>query len=139
MKKLWMPLLGMVLTMFLWSGAKVQAEMVAVEGVGYAVMEGNETRSEVEQRAFIEAKRMALEQAGTIIDSMTEVRSGEVTRDEILLESAGKMQLTTEPVYRWAPDEGGSFGCTATVRAQVDTDEMAAAIKRIKERKGLAG
>lgn len=49
----------------------------------------NQTKIDARQLAVLEAKRQALEQAGTYVESLTIVQQGVVSHDEILLFTSG--------------------------------------------------
>jgi len=52
----------------------------------------NQSKNEVRQLALLEAKRQALEKAGTYIQSLTIVRQAQLEKDEILVFTTGVTQ-----------------------------------------------
>ena len=56
-------------------------------------MGDGETPSVAESRALLNAKRVALEQAGTYVESYTKVENIQVTKDEIQVLTSGIMEV----------------------------------------------
>ena len=79
------------------------AEVQTIEADGYSDMaiqgEGpNESPAVVMERARSNAKRAASEQAGLFIESISEVKNGKLTKDEIRTISSTVLQVKSDPV-----------------------------------------
>ncbi len=68
-------LIGAVL-LCLTSVANASAEIRTISATGEYRMGDNDTRTDAKRLALLDAKRLALEQAGTYIESITEVKNG---------------------------------------------------------------
>ena len=84
--------------------------------------------------ATMRAKREALEQAGTYLESMTIVRDSSVATDEIFALSAGL--LKTDIITRKNVMEGDLFGIEVTARVDVDTSIMEVRVKALLADRG---
>src|SRR3989338_619193 len=96
----------------------------------------SDTKSDAKKIAFIEAKRLCLEKAGSYIESNTEVLNFKVSKDEIRTYTGGilKVEIISE--------EFKAIGETLTlfmeVKAEVDLKEVKESLKRVKEDKKFA-
>lgn len=97
----------------------IYAESVEVAAVGEYDVGGNDTRERAKVAAYENAKRNALEQVATSIESRTDVSMGMVTRDTILSYAKGKLRIVGSPRYEFS-DKGTI--CWAYIRAIVDVD-----------------
>lgn len=84
--------------------------------------------------AVTKAKREALEQAGTYLESMTVVRDSAVATDEIFALTAGL--LKTDIIKRKNIMEGDLFGIEVTARVDVDTSIMEVRVKALLADRG---
>lgn len=101
----------------------------AQEFVGRAeyTMGSNETLDAVKERLLLSAKRNAVEQAGTYLESITEVKNGLITRDDILVIATGVAKLvpnTLEYNYNLLDPSKGTMQITATAKFLIDNDEL---------------
>jgi len=71
--------------------AKAHAEVKVVEADSTYIMGDNDSKVDARRIAMQEAKRKALELAGTYVASMTEVKNYQLTKDEIKTYTAGVM------------------------------------------------
>lgn len=85
-------LLFIVLSIFFESNAL--AEIHTVESNGEYVMGDSDTKIEARKIALENAKRLALEEIGTYLESETVVKNGSLTKDEIKVYTAGIIQTT---------------------------------------------
>jgi tetratricopeptide (TPR) repeat protein len=85
-----MTLFGIVLTMLLVTLSPA-AEPTVVTAEGKYVMGDLDSKKDARMLALMEAKRIALEKAGTYIESSTEVKNFSLTRDQISTLAAGVM------------------------------------------------
>ena len=93
---------------------------------GYALMEEEDTLSSVKRKSLLNAKSVALEQAGTHIVSYSEVKNGVLTVDEILSIAAGIVHVL-EMGYSYEELYPGEIVYSAKIKGYVDlskADEM---------------
>jgi len=72
-------------------------------------MGDGETPSAAESRALLNAKRIALEQAGTYVESYTKVKNMQVTEDEIHVLTSGIMEVEILDKKRTVVGDGFRF------------------------------
>ena len=84
--------------------------------------------------AMLEAKRTALEKAGTYVESMTEVKDYQLTRDEIRTYSAGilRVEETRDPQWDMV---GRNLEVTVFVKVTVDQDDVSRKIAALRQDK----
>lgn len=108
----------------------VNAEIQTYEGTDEYIMSEFETPDVAKQRAKQKAERMAIESAGVFVESTTEVSNSMVTKDEIVTMTGGILKVL-DVQYKMIPMEDGStFRVRATVKAQIDTDDIAKWLNR---------
>lgn len=109
-------MLAVVLCNPAWAGTRtIETE--------YTYMMGEtDTRAQARRLCFQEAKRQAVEQAGTVVQSSTEVSNLALTHDEISTFASAfvEAELIGEKFFA----EGDAFGVRCLVRARVDTDSL---------------
>lgn len=99
----------------------VCAEVKTIEADGYYIMgDGTEeNQATAKERARADAKRAASEQAGIFIESISEIKNGNLTRDEIRTISATVLEIIKAPVN---PElSGGAVMYHCHITAKVDT------------------
>jgi len=69
------------------------AEVHTIHATGEYRMGDNDTRTDAKRLAPLDAKRMAMEQVGTYVESISEVRDMRLTRDEIHAYTAGIVEV----------------------------------------------
>ena len=112
------------------------AETKSVTAEGKYVMGDMDSKKDAKTFALIEAKRMALEQAGTYIESASEVKDFKLTKDQINSLAAGVVSI--EVLKEDWKVSGENMALTILIRADVDLSGMKARIKSLKEEdKGL--
>ena len=123
----------------LFTASIVNAEIRTYEGTDEYIMSEFETPDVAKQRAKQKAERMAIEKAGVFIESTTEVSNMMVTKDEIITMTGGILKLVDVPQYQMIPLENGeTFRVRATVKAQIDTDDITKWLNRgLSERSEL--
>ena len=102
----------------------VYAEVKTIEADGYYIMgDGTEeTQGVAKARAREDAKRAASEQACTFIESISEIKNGNLTRDEIRTISASILKIIEAPVN---PEiSGGSIMFHCKIKVEVDTSNV---------------
>ncbi|HEY9844444.1 MAG TPA: DUF4384 domain-containing protein [Candidatus Obscuribacterales bacterium] len=110
------------------------------EGSGGSSM----SQEQVKQLALADAKRMALEQAGTAIISETEVNNFELTRDQILAFAQGLVKvLKINEQHCEYDDKLKAMHCTVSIDAEVEVSDGKELFERMrrsrKQEQGSAG
>ena len=124
--------------------APVSAEVQTIEADGYYIMgDGLEENQVVaKERAKANAKRSAAEQAGIFIESISEVKDGKLTKDEIRTIASTVLQIKSDEVNLEVEGKSVKFHChivalvdTANVTPQLKQDkkELEEATQRLKE------
>jgi hypothetical protein len=112
-------------------GEIAYAEMRIVLSQGAYRMSARDTKEDAMRLATEAAKRNALEQVATYLESMTVVEGVDVTRDEITTYTAGLVvvhdQQTTLSL------DGDAVIITVDLTSQIDTEEVAQAILALRE------
>jgi len=79
----------LVAVFFLTFSSSAKAEVRYFIKTAKAFIGDNQTKNDARMLATLEAKRMALEEAGTYVESLTIVKNAMVIKDEILAFTAG--------------------------------------------------
>ena len=111
------------------SGAK--AEVKYFIKTAQAFIGDNQTKNDARLLATLEAKRMALKEAGTYVESLTIVKNAMVAKDEILAFTAGVAK--TEILEERLLIEGESYGIEVKAKVTVDTSILAERIERLRQ------
>ena len=83
------------------------------------IMGDNDSKNDARKMCFIEAKRKALEMAGTYIKSSTEIKNLQLTKDEITIYSSALLKVeTVKEEWKFI---GENLAVFLTVKADVDT------------------
>ena len=94
-------------------------------------MGDHDTRADAVRLAIEAAKRQALEQVATYLESVTEVKNLDVTRDDIRTYTAGVVMVLDQKISTRL--EGETVVIQADLTAQVDPNEVAQAITALRE------
>src|SRR5215475_6382944 len=94
-------------------------------------MGDHDTRTDATRLAIETAKRDALEQVATYLESVTEVKNLDVTRDEIRTYTAGIVTVLNQQTSTRI--EGGDIVIHVDLTAQVDQHEVIQAITALRE------
>ena len=105
-----------------------ETKVLTAEGT-YTMGEG-ETMTFAESMALQKAKQMALEQAGTYVESYTKVQNYQLTADEIQTIAGGVLQVEVLDKTRTLVGDGLKF--FAKIKATVTTDKVSELAERIK-------
>lgn len=116
-----MILLGITMTMLFVTLSRA-AEPTIVTAEGKYVMGDLDSKKDARMLALMEAKRMALEKAGTYIESSTEVRNYSLTRDQINTLAAGVM--SSEILKEDWTMSGQNMMATIVIRATIQVDNL---------------
>ena len=95
-------------------------------------MGDGETPSVAESRALLNAKRIALEQAGTYVESYTKVKNMQVTEDEIQVLASGIMEVEILDKKRTIVGDGIRFW--VKIKARVNPDKIQEMAKKVKDK-----
>ena len=99
-------------------------------------MGDHDTRLDAARMAIEAAKRQALEQVATYLESVTEVKELDVTRDEIRTYTAGMVTVLNQQTSTRL--ENGAVVVRVNLTAQVDQDEAVVAINALRENESAA-
>lgn len=111
----------------------VYADVHEIISEGTYNMGDGETLSVAESRAILNAKRIALEQAGTFVQTYSKVRNLELAEDEIQVLAAGIMEVTVLEKKRAIVGDGISI--CVKIKAKIKTDKLGELKKRLGEKK----
>lgn len=123
-------------TMLAWPDAG-RAEIRVVTGTGEHRMSDRETKDDAVRLATEQAKKQALEQVASYLESVTVVRDLDVTQDEIRSYTAGMVLVLDQQVK--TDLDGDLIVIRVDLTAQVDTDEVAQAIAALKQNEDVRG
>lgn len=112
-----------------------QAEIKIVSAEGEHVLGQHDTKEEAIRLATEAAKRDALEQVATYLESVTVSTGTSLTQDEIRTYTAGVVNVIDHRVALTAA--GGTVTVHVDLTAQIDTDEVAEAIKKLREQQDV--
>ena len=107
------------------------ANVRVVNASGEYRMGDHDTRADAVRLAIEAAKRQALEQVATYLESVTEVKNMDVTRDDIRTYTAGVVMVLDQKVSTLL--EGETVVIHADLTAQVDPNEVVQAIAALRE------
>jgi hypothetical protein len=107
------------------------ANVRVVHATGEYRMGDHDTRSDAVRLAVEDAKREALEQVATYLESVTEITNMDVTRDEIRTYTAGIVMVLDQKITTWLEEQ--TVVIRADLTAQVDPNEVAQAITALRE------
>ena len=116
------------LLLFLPSLGFSETKEIIAEGT-YNMGDG-ETPSVAESRALLQAKRTALEQAGTYVESYSKVKNFQLTEDEIKVLASGLMEV--EILEKKRTILGDGFHFWVKIKARVQIEKMEEMAKRVK-------
>lgn len=115
--------------------APVCAEIQTIFSTVRQPFAGSQSPDDARVAATTKAKREALEQAGTYIESLTVVKNHAVEKDEILALAAGV--LKTEIVSQKNYSTEDVFGIEVKAKVVVDTSILEARVKKLLEDRDL--
>jgi len=107
------------------------AEVKIIEADSAYIMGDNDSKIDARRIATQEAKRKALEQAGTFVESLTQVRDFQLTKDEVKSYTAGILE--TEIVSEQMGGTTEHPEISIKTRCKIDTDVLLAQINRYRE------
>ncbi len=110
-------------------------EVREITATGEYRMGNNDTRADAKRMALQDAKRLALEQAGTYIEGITEVKNFALSRDELRAYIAGIVE-TTEHGAR-STMEGQQQVVRVVVNCKIDTDVVTQQIDALRKNEAV--
>ncbi|MEK6803727.1 MAG: hypothetical protein AABZ34_13850 [Nitrospirota bacterium] len=128
---LFIGLLTIALSLRLTCPSPSQAEVRVVTGTGEHRMNDHETKTDGIRLATEQAKKQALEQVASYLESVTVVRDLDVTLDDIRSYTAGMVLVLDQQVTTTL--DGDFVVVRVELTAQVDTDEVAGAIAALRQ------
>lgn len=123
-------LLPVLASLFILVVPVAHAETKVLTAEATYLMGDGETPSFAEAMALQKAKQMALEQAGTYVESYSKVKNYNLTTEEIQTIAGGVLQVEVLDKRRTLIGEGLRF--YVKIKATVTTDKMAELVQRIK-------
>jgi TolA-binding protein len=131
------PLLWFTLLTVLLHPIPAGADSQTVHTTGTYTMGDRDSRSDARKMALVEAKRLALEEAGTYVQASSTVRDFELSHDEVNTLTAGTMRAkVTDEKWRM---EGDSMIVTVTIEAVIDMANLDDKARTIRESEGGGG
>jgi hypothetical protein len=127
--------MAIVLCLFFCQSLIAQAKETIQASYKYTLGD-SDTKSDAKKIAFIEAKRLCLEKAGSYIESKTEVSDFRLTKDEIKTYTGGILRV--EIISEEFKAVGENLTLFMDVKAEVDLKEVKESLKRVKEDKKYA-
>jgi len=121
-----------IITLLLLFPSAVLAETKEIVSEGTYNMGDGETPSVAESRALLKAKQIAVEQAGTYVESYSKVKNLTLTQDEIQVLASGLMEVEILDKKRTVVGDGINFW--VKIKAKVNPDKMEEMAKRVKEK-----
>src|SRR3989344_4663107 len=109
-----------IIALFLFFPSFGFAETKEIISEGTYNMGDGETPGVAESRALLQAKRIALEQAGTYVESYTKVKNLQLTEDEIKVLSSGIMEVEFLDKKRTVVREGEGIHFWVQIKAKVN-------------------
>lgn len=111
------------------------AEMRTINATGEYRMGDNDTRADAKRLALLDAKRVALEQAGTYIESVTQVKNFELSNEEIHAYTVGLVEVGEQATRDIM--EGGTHIVRVDVTVKIDTYDVVRQIDTLRKDKIL--
>lgn len=131
MRKIWLLILLLVLL-----SNTCYAETKEIVAEGTYIMGDGETSTEAQDKALLNAKRVAIEQAGIYIESYSQTVNYQLTKDEINTLSSGMMQITNQSVIR--EFQGNTLKFTASIHCYIQIDDVVAMRERVRQLRSTA-
>jgi tetratricopeptide (TPR) repeat protein len=123
---------GMFILIFLFFVSLLPAssfgEIVTIKHTVKQPFGGSQSPDDARISGVAKAKREALEQAGTYIESLTVVKNSKVEKDEILALAAGVLKAEVMSQKNYASDD--AFGIEIIVNVVVDTSVLEERVKK---------
>ncbi len=122
----------MIAALFLFYPSHGFTQVKEIVSEGTYNMGDAETPAIAESRALLNAKRIALEQAGTYVESYTKVENFQLNKDEIQVLSSGIIEIEILDKKRTIIDDGFRFW--VKIKARINPDRIQEMAKKVKEK-----
>jgi tetratricopeptide (TPR) repeat protein len=122
----------MIAALFLFYPSHGFTAVKEIVSEGTYNMGDGETPSVAESRALLNAKRIALEQAGTYVESYSKVKNFQLTEDEVKVLASGTIEVTILDKKRTIIGDGFRFW--VKIKAMVNPDKMEEMARNVKEK-----
>ena len=123
--------------LFVLCGGTVAAEVLTTIATGEYRMGDNDNRTDAKRLALLDAKRLALEKAGTYVEGITEVKNFNLTKEEIRAYTAGIVEVVEQATRDTM--EGATHIVRVDVRVKIDTDIVATQIDSLRKNEAAKG
>jgi len=133
MEKIIFILFSLIIASF--SPIATYAEVKVIESESTYIMGDNDSKVEARRIAIQEAQRKALELAGTYVESLTQVKNYQLTKDEIKSYTAGVIE--TEIVSEQMRGTTDHPEIYIKAQCKIDTDILLAQIDKFRENEDL--
>lgn len=127
----------LALSHFVFTALPVDAATQTITATHTYVLGDNDSRNDARQLCFLQAKRKVLEQAGSFIQSSSEVNNFDLTKDQMTSYSAAV--LSVEIVKEEFGFSNGHNSLTLTVKSDVDVADVQNRLLAIIADKSLQG
>src|SRR3989337_691032 len=121
-----------IIALFLFFPSLGFAQTKEIISEGTYNMGDGETPGVAESRALLQAKRVAVEQAGTYVESYTRVENLQLTKDELQVLASGIMEVEILDKKRTVVGDGFHFW--VQIKAKVNPDKIEEMAKKVKEK-----
>jgi len=111
------------------------AEIRTIVSIGEYRMGDNDTRADAKRLALLDAKRLALEQAGVYIEGITEVKSLDLAKEEIRAYTAGIVEVIEQKTH--TEMDGESTVVHVDVTAKIDTDVVTRQVDALRKNESI--
>lgn len=129
-------IMGIFMTLFVLCGqGSAFAESKELLAEGTYVMGDGETPTIAEERALLQAKRSAVEQAGTYVESFSRVKNYQLTDDEVIVLASGIVEVQVVDKKRTVNGNGIEFW--VKIKATVDSDKIQEMVAKVKNRENV--
>ncbi|MEW6543478.1 MAG: tetratricopeptide repeat protein [Nitrospirota bacterium] len=108
------------------------AEVRMISATGEYRMGDNDTKTDAKRLALLDAKRLALERAGTYLEGVTQVKNLQITTDELRAYTAGIVEVVEQATR--TEHEGETSIVRVDVTVKVDTEVVARQIESLRKR-----
>lgn len=108
------------------------AEVHTISATGEYRMGDNDTRTDAKRLALLNAERLALEQVGTYVESISEVRNMQLTRDEIRSYTAGIVKVKEVRTRAELDKDGQSTIIYVDVVCEIDSEVLARQMENLR-------
>lgn len=126
-----MQFLSLVLMVIALSSSAAWAEVRTITATGEYRMGDNDTRTDAKRLALQDGKRLALEKAGTYMESITEVKNFRLGRDELRTYTAGIVEVTEQQTRSMM--EGETTVVRVDVTCRIDSDVVTRQIDALRK------